>query len=113
MADEVVYVRKQNRIVRFFKGSFEELRKVTWPTRSLALNLLILVVVISLLVAGFIAALDYLFTKGYEQLLQWFPPAITDTVDPTSLPAGTTTGPITIPAGTTPEGAIPITIPSQ
>jgi len=58
-----------NRLVQYFLDAKAELKKVSWPTRRETLKHTVLVVVISLLVAAFLGALDYLFTIGFEQLL--------------------------------------------
>jgi len=58
-----------NPIVNYFKESREELAKVTWPSRRDTINHTILVVVISLAMAAFFGALDYLLNLGLEGLL--------------------------------------------
>lgn len=45
------------------------MKKVTWPTKNEAKNYTILVIVISIAIAAFLGALDYLFTIGFEQFL--------------------------------------------
>lgn len=111
-------IRKENKAVRYVKDSVEELRKVTWPTRSQAINMIILVVVISLITGGLIAALDFGFTTGYEKLLEWHPPQSSETASgststPITLPQGTVKGPLTIPAGSSPTNPVPLTVPSK
>jgi len=49
------------KIVDYIKGSFEELQKVTWPSKKEIQNYTVLVIVISLLVASFLGGLDYIF----------------------------------------------------
>lgn len=46
----------------YLKNVYYEMRKVTWPTRSEVTNSTIVVVVISLIVAVIIFALDTVFT---------------------------------------------------
>ena len=46
----------------YFKGALEEVRKVTWPTRSQTINYSIVVVAMSLGVAMFFGLLDKLFS---------------------------------------------------
>jgi preprotein translocase subunit SecE len=51
-----------NRLVDYLKKVYIEMRKVTWPTRSEITNSTIVVIVISVLVAVIIFALDTIFT---------------------------------------------------
>ena len=46
---------------QFVREVIAELRKVTWPTREETIKLTGVVILISLIVAGFIGGLDYLF----------------------------------------------------
>lgn len=50
------------RIKKFFTESREEFSHVNWPTRAEALRLTGVVIGISLALAVFLGALDYLFT---------------------------------------------------
>ncbi len=50
------------RIKRFFSESRTELRHVNWPTRKEAVRLTSIVIGISLGLAVFLGAFDYLFT---------------------------------------------------
>ena len=50
-----------SRIQRFVLDSFQELKKVNWPTPQQARNLTVLVLVVSGAVALYIAAFDTLF----------------------------------------------------
>lgn len=58
-----------NAIINYVKGAIVEMKKVTWPTRNEAKNYTILVIVISIAIAAFLGALDYIFTIGFEQFL--------------------------------------------
>jgi len=49
-------------ITNYIKASIEEMKKVTWPTKKETYNYTLLVVGISLAVAVFLGALDYLFS---------------------------------------------------
>lgn len=48
-------------IINYIKKSFEEMKKVTWPTQKEAKNYTLLVIGISLSVAAFLGGLDMLF----------------------------------------------------
>jgi preprotein translocase subunit SecE len=56
-----VSVKKDNFIVRYFKETRAELRKVTWPTRQGALNLTLIVVGFTVLMAALLGIIDYIF----------------------------------------------------
>ena len=58
-----------NALVNYVKASVEEMKKVTWPTRNEAKNYTILVIAISLGVAAFLGALDYIFAYGLNILI--------------------------------------------
>ncbi len=57
---------KENKLTKFLKEAKAELKKVVWPTRKQAINLTLIVIVVTLIVAAFIGALDYLFNKLME-----------------------------------------------
>lgn len=50
----------------YFKGSWEELRQVRWPSRRATWGLTIAVIVFTALLSAFILGLDY----GFEQLFK-------------------------------------------
>ena len=58
-----------NKLTQYIKGSIEEMKKVTWPTKKETQNFTLLVIGVSLGVALFLGALDFIFTWGLEQLL--------------------------------------------
>ncbi len=58
-----------NSFVNYVKGSIEEMKKVTWPTKKETRNYTLLVIGISIVVAAFLGALDYIFSKGFEKLI--------------------------------------------
>jgi len=51
-----------DRIKKFFSESRQELRHVNWPTRNEAIRLTAIVIGISIGLAVFLGAFDYLFT---------------------------------------------------
>lgn len=59
--------KKQNKIVEYFKSSFDELKKVKWPTRQEAVKHSILVVLICIFMAMFLGLLDF----GLTNLVEW------------------------------------------
>lgn len=56
-------------LLRYFKESWQELEKVTWPDRKTSIRLTIAVVVLSLMVGGFIAAVDFGLVEVLQQLI--------------------------------------------
>lgn len=58
--------RKENAVVRFYRETVGELRKVSWPTRAEATNLTMIVIVVLVGMAIFLGTIDLLG----EQLLQ-------------------------------------------
>jgi preprotein translocase subunit SecE len=55
--------------ITFLRQTYDELRKVKWPTRAEAIRLTIVVIIISLGIGLYIGALDYLLTKLMGALL--------------------------------------------
>ena len=56
-------VRQPNAVVRYVRETIGELRKVNWPTRAQALNLTMIVIVVSTVMAIFLGIADALFTR--------------------------------------------------
>ena len=59
-----------NAVKNYIRGSFEELTKVTWPTKNQAVRLTIIVLIFCLIAAGILGVLDFLFNEGYAYLLK-------------------------------------------
>lgn len=57
------------KISDYFKGAIEELRKVTWPTKTQTRNYSILVIAMVIGVAVFFGVLDYIFNIGLEAII--------------------------------------------
>ena len=60
---------KNNVLVSYVKSSLEELTKVTWPTKNQAVRLTIIVLIFCVIIAVFLSVVDYLFSLGYNYLL--------------------------------------------
>lgn len=58
-----------NQATKYIKESIEEMKKVTWPTKKETQRYSLLVIGISIAVAIFLGALDYIFNWGFEQIL--------------------------------------------
>lgn len=59
-----------NKLVNYVKGSVEEMKKVTWPTKKETKNYTLLVIGISVAVAIFLGALDYIFNFGLQFVIK-------------------------------------------
>ena len=54
------------RVFKFLGETRAELAKVVWPTRGKALRLSIVVVIVTIIVGAFLAAVDYGLSNGVE-----------------------------------------------
>ena len=57
------------KLMSFLQESKEELRRVNWPSREETVRLTLVVILISLLVALFLGALDFIFARWLELLI--------------------------------------------
>jgi preprotein translocase subunit SecE len=55
-----------NKIIRFFKESFGELKKVTWPSREEVTSSTKVVLVSTILIALALGLVDYLIFRGID-----------------------------------------------
>jgi preprotein translocase subunit SecE len=55
--------KPDNRLVRYLKETRAELRKVSWPTRQQATNLTLIVLAVTVAMAIFLGAVDFLFAN--------------------------------------------------
>lgn len=60
---------KQNKLVKYFNDSYEELKKVKWPTRSEAINNTILVIGICVFMGLFLGLIDFGLTEVIYKIL--------------------------------------------
>lgn len=60
-----------SKLINYLKASQQELKKVIWPTKKEVTRLTILVIAISLGVAVFLGAVDYILTIALD-LIIWF-----------------------------------------
>ncbi|PLX25673.1 preprotein translocase subunit SecE [Candidatus Parcubacteria bacterium] len=58
-----------NKLVNYLKGSREELAKVSWPNRETTVSHTVMVIGISIAVALFLGAVDYVLNKVLEVLI--------------------------------------------
>ena len=55
--------KKPNAIVRFFRETVAELKKVNWPTRKEATQLTVIVLLVVIAMSTLLGVLDYLFSR--------------------------------------------------
>lgn len=61
---------KENAVTNYVKQSFQELSKVTWPTKNQAIRLTVIVLVFCLIAALILAAIDFGFSELFSYLLK-------------------------------------------
>jgi preprotein translocase subunit SecE len=61
--------KSENAIVRYFRETYFELKKVAWPTRSEAINLTIIVIVVTTFLSLLLSIMDWLFSQGFGLFL--------------------------------------------
>lgn len=59
-----------NKATKYVKDSIEEMKKVTWPTKKETQQYSLLVIGVSLALAVFLGALDYIFSWGFQSFLK-------------------------------------------
>jgi preprotein translocase subunit SecE len=55
-------------VKNYFVGSYQEMKKVTWPTKNQTINYSALVIGLSVGMAIFFGLLDYIFNWGITEL---------------------------------------------
>lgn len=61
--------QKENFIVRYFKETRAELRKVNWPTRRQALNLTLIVMGVTVFMSALLGVIDWLFAQLFALII--------------------------------------------
>ena len=61
--------KKQNRLVRFWRSTIGELRKVSWPTPQEAWRLTKIVLVVVFVMAAILGLLDFVFSRVIAALV--------------------------------------------
>ena len=69
MASKRVARRQQNPIQRFFRETAGELRKVSWPTRTEAINLTRIVLIVITVLSMILGLLDVVFSRIFAFIL--------------------------------------------
>ena len=55
--------KRPNIIIRFFRETVAELRKVNWPTRQEATQLTVIVLLVVIIMSSLLGVLDFLFSR--------------------------------------------------
>lgn len=66
---KVQTVKEPNAIVRFYRETVGELKKVVWPTREEALRLTGIVLIVITVMAIVLGTFDYLFSQLFRFLI--------------------------------------------
>ena len=61
--------RQPNRVQRYIKETIGELKKVNWPTRQEAINLTIIVLIVTFSMSAVLGLLDLLFSRIFALIL--------------------------------------------
>jgi len=57
------------KVVNYIKESKEEIKKVIWPSKKEAMTYTLLVISVSLVLAGFLGLLDFILTKIFQLII--------------------------------------------
>ena len=69
MAKAQAVVKEPNAIVRYYRETVGELKKVVWPTREEALRLTYIVLGVIVVMAAVLGTADYVFTQVVRVLV--------------------------------------------
>ena len=61
--------RKENAVVRYFRQTWAELKKVHWPTRREASNLTLIVLAVTVAMSAFLGIVDWLSALFFSLLV--------------------------------------------
>ena len=61
--------QQDNAIIRYFRETWFELRKVSWPTRREAVNLTVVVIVVTTVLSLILGVMDWVFSSAFGLFL--------------------------------------------
>lgn len=61
---------KNNAVLKYFVGSWAELKRVSWPTRQQIVNHTVIVLAASIIAIGITSAIDYGLTTLVQYLIE-------------------------------------------
>jgi preprotein translocase subunit SecE len=67
---EILRKTQDNAIVRYFRETWYELKKVSWPTRREAANLTLIVIAVTIFMSIVLGLMDWLFQTGLALILK-------------------------------------------
>ena len=67
--NKAALVSKDNAIIRYFRETRAELRKVTWPTREQTTRLTLIVLGVTVFMAALLGAIDFIFAALFRLIL--------------------------------------------
>ncbi len=67
---QVTVNKPDNALVRYLKETRAEVRKVSWPTREEAINLTLIVLAVTIAMAIFLGAVDFIFQNLIRLLVR-------------------------------------------
>ena len=62
--------RKENALLRYFRQTYAELKKVRWPTRRELTNLSLIVLAVTAAMSGFLSIVDWLSSLLFGFLIE-------------------------------------------
>jgi preprotein translocase subunit SecE len=62
----------ENRFIRYLRETYYELKRVSWPTRSEAINLTIIVIVVTTFMAIILGLMDWVFSAAFGKFFSSF-----------------------------------------
>jgi preprotein translocase subunit SecE len=69
VAEKKTEKKGENAIIRYLRETWFELRKVSWPTRSEAINLTVIVVAVTTFLAILLGVMDWVFSTAFGLFL--------------------------------------------
>ena len=63
--------KQENAVVRYYRETIGELRKVSWPTRQEAINLTTITLVVIVIMSAFFGSLDYIFNQLFALIFAY------------------------------------------
>jgi len=65
----ILILNYMKRLLQYLKDTQAELKHVSWPTQKQTAIFTVLVIIVSLIVAAYLGALDFLLTSGLDTVI--------------------------------------------
>jgi preprotein translocase subunit SecE len=69
VAKQAAQKQKENPVIRYFRETWFELKKVSWPTRPEARNLTLIVILATTFLAIILSLIDWVISLGFGLFL--------------------------------------------